>query len=176
MNRLVVLIVVLFSILIVSCAQEIDQQAVEVENPEENLPEPQVDEEILDVPENEGILPVDIQQIAEEPPPNLLNGKTIDERIADAYTNLHAIGSAAHVRENFPDIKVVFVDDGTTANYPSEILPFEYYYSGEANKTFSLCAIERTVLICDGKYEKVATDDDMDSGVCVVTTEYQQSN
>jgi hypothetical protein len=57
--------------------------------------------------------------------------------------------------------------------YPSEILPFEYFYSKEADLTFNLCAIERTVFICKGKLEREISDEEMnDVEKCAETAEY----
>ena len=111
--------------------------------------------------------------VEETPEPQLINGKTVEERIEEAINKLHAVGSADHARENFPDTELVFTDYGEGSNYPSEIFPFEYYYSAEANRTFNLCAIHRTVFICEGKLEHVITDEEMNSEKCVVTPIYQ---
>jgi hypothetical protein len=96
----------------------------------------------------------------------------VDQRLQEAYNKLHAAGSAQQVRDNFPDIELVFTDTGEP-HYPREILPFEYYYSKEADKTFNLCAIERTVFICDGKLNRKITSEDEDSGRCIITPIYQ---
>jgi hypothetical protein len=132
----------------------------EVNTAEEVIDTIEVKEEVIEVPEEVKAT---------------VNGKTVDKRIEEAYTNLHGVGSAQHIRDNFPDIEKVYVDD-PASGYPKEILPFIYYYSAEADKTFNLCAIERTVFICDGKLDSVITDDDMNSGKCRVTPVYAQVN
>jgi len=103
----------------------------------------------------------------------LINGKTLNERLKDAYNNLHAKGSAQEIRDNFLDLEIIYTDNGEDSDFGPNIYPFHYQYSAEADKTFSLCNIERTVFICDGKLNRQITDEDMDSGYCVVTPIYR---
>ncbi len=106
----------------------------------------------------------------------LVNGKTAQERLDDAYQNLHDIDSALDVRSDFPDLELVYTDDGSQDPLlPEDILPFEYMYSAEVDKTFSLCAIDRSVMICDGVLDALVTDEDINSGRCVVTSVYLES-
>jgi len=106
---------------------------------------------------------------------NLVNGKTVEERIEEAYDKLHSTGSAQHIRDNFLDLEIIYTDDGSEDIYDDgdNIYPFHYQYSEEADKTFNLCNVERTVFICDGKLDRMITDEDMDSGRCIVTPIYR---
>jgi len=122
------------------------------------------------------IVPTEIPEpVKESVKPVLVHGKTVEERLDEAYSILHKEESGQHLRDNFPDIVVIYVDSGEDSNYPSEILPFEYFYSQEADKTFNLCAVDRTIFICDGRMEHVITDEDMDSGRCAITPIYRQA-
>jgi len=112
-------------------------------------------------------------EIVEEPiPQNLvINGKTLDERLAEAISNLHKPDSTDKVRSDFPDLELIFTDNDN--RYPSNILPFEYFYSVEADKTFNFCAIERTIFVCNGKLEQRITDEELnDVEKCTVTSIY----
>lgn len=108
----------------------------------------------------------------EIPEPLIINGKTLDQRLEEAYDDLHKPGSSQKIRDNFPDIKVVYTDEGDGYG-PDEIYPFRYHYSEEADITFNLCNVERTVFICEGKLSRQITDEDMDSGRCQVTPIYR---
>lgn len=159
----------LFLLVIVFLVSGCDPQTAQ------DVPEPT---EVLDIPEEidevvEEI--VDIPTVDDTPPPvepSLVNGKTVDVRIKEAYDMLHAVGSAQHIRDNFPDIEVVFTDTGDSNSYP-EIYPFRYQYSEEADITFNLCNIERTVFICKGKLDRLISNEDLDSGKCIITPIYQ---
>jgi hypothetical protein len=108
----------------------------------------------------------------EEVKPKLVGGKTLDERLDYAYDNLHEPNSATQIEKDFPDLELVYVDKGTSF-MPSLILPFKYYYSMEADTTFNLCNIDRSVFICEGKLDRIITQEDIDSGRCVVTSIYK---
>ncbi len=103
------------------------------------------------------------------PPPLLINGKTLEVRLAEAHDRLHTSGSGDNVRQNFPDIALVYTDDGAGAPFPSDIIPFNYYYSSEADTTFSICKPERTTFICKGKLDRLIKRGDLDSGRCELT-------
>ena len=102
----------------------------------------------------------------------LIDGKTLQERLAEAYERLHTRGSGQHIRDSFPDIKLVYTDKAEGMPFPPQILPFRYYYSREANTTFNICAIELTVFICNGKLDKLIRKGDVDSGRCEMTPIY----
>ena len=105
---------------------------------------------------------------------SLVNGKTLEERLEEAYSDLHNPHSAQRIRDNFPDIELVYVDNPIDDPFiPKEILPFQYYYSKEANTTFNLCAVDRSVFICKGKLGRLITEDDMNSGRCIITPIYR---
>ena len=104
--------------------------------------------------------------------PALINGKTADQRIEEAYQLLHRPESGAHIRENFPDIRKIYSDPGE-AGFPTEILPFEYYYSPAANKTFNIGALDFTVFICNGELARKITAADENSGRCTVAAIYR---
>ena len=105
-------------------------------------------------------------------PPQLINGKTVEERLAEAYERLHTRGSAEHIRKSFPDIELVYTDDAVGMPFPREIIPFRYYYSSKADTTFNMCAIDFTVFICKGKLDKLIRKVDIDSGRCEMTPIY----
>ncbi|MBS3067338.1 hypothetical protein J4450_01435 [Candidatus Micrarchaeota archaeon] len=105
--------------------------------------------------------------------PKVINGKTLSERLEEASDRLHTQGSGQRIRNDFPDIKLVYTDNAQGTGFPEMILPFKYYYSEEADKTFNICKIDLTVFICKGKLDKLITKDDIDSGRCEVTQVYQ---
>jgi len=144
---------------------------VEEEVPEQNTE----DRETTQVPVAEETTEEEIEEEPVEEEPILVNGKTTEQRIQEAYDDLHNVGSSQNIRDNFPDIELVYTDNPSNSFYPSEILPFRYYYSKEADKTFNLCNIERTIFICDGKFDYFIDDNTLNSGVCIVTPIYQQS-
>tara|TARA_Y100000034_G_scaffold136712_1_gene215101 strand:+ start:211 stop:855 length:645 start_codon:yes stop_codon:yes gene_type:complete len=115
-----------------------------------------------------------LDEVVEGPQePLIINGKTLDERLDEAYSNVHGVGSAQQIREDFPDIELVYTDLGVEDGFPENILPFEYFYSAEADKTFSLCAIDRTIFVCDGKIDRKVTDEQMNNpDKCAVTSVY----
>ena len=102
----------------------------------------------------------------------LINGKTADERLDEASSQLHEEDSADHIRDNFPDIELVYSDN--PSNFDSSILPFDYYYSEEVDKTFNLCGVDRTVFICDGKITETVTDEQLET-ICEVTPIYLEN-
>ncbi len=101
-----------------------------------------------------------------------INGKLVGERLQEASDRLHTQGSGQHIRDDFPDIRLVYTDDAKETGFPQMILPFRYYYSEEADKTFNICNIDFTVFICDGKLERLISKEDIDSGRCEVTPVY----
>jgi hypothetical protein len=104
----------------------------------------------------------------------LVNEKTLDERLTEAYDDLHNVNSALRVRENFPDLELVYIDEGDgNADYTDDIYPFRYYYSKETDRTFNLCNVNRSVFICEGKLARLITRDDLESGSCEVTPIYE---
>ncbi|MBI4399812.1 hypothetical protein HY570_03605 [Candidatus Micrarchaeota archaeon] len=117
--------------------------------------------------------PVETTPPPPEPPePKLINGKTVEERLQEASDRLHTSGSGPHIRNNFPDIELVYTDDARGKGFPQMILPFRYYYSEEANTTFNICNIELTVFICKGKLDNLITNEDLYSSRCEVTPVY----
>ena len=169
MKKEALISVVLLLFLLVSCVPkepisgEASKPAVEEINkilPVEEVPEA----EVISAPESDTEVP--------KPTPLLINGKTVEERIQEAYDTIHTPSSAQYIRENFPDIQLVYTDPGESF-MPQEILPFRYYYSKEADKTFNICNVELTVFICDGKLERLVTDEDINSNRCIVTPVYQ---
>lgn len=106
------------------------------------------------------------------PQPLLVNGKTVEERLQEAYDRLHTAGSGEHIRASFPDIEKVYVDNPQGGGFPPQILPFVYYYSKETDRTFNICNIDLTVFICKGKLDRVISKGDIDSNQCTVTPIY----
>ncbi len=102
--------------------------------------------------------------------------KSLGARLALAHANLHTPDSEGQIRRDFPDIQLVYVDNPKdNPFYPKEILPFKYYYSKEADRTFNICAVHLTVFICKGKLDRKITDADVDSGRCEVTPIYRSA-
>ena len=177
------LILIIISLLILGCAEEIPNEVpidVPVGEPIDRLtetspttepPEP-VEEPAPPLEPEPKEAPEPVVEPVEEP--KLVNGKTVEQRLEEAYEILHQEESGQHLRDNFPDIEVIHTDSGEGSFYPAEILPFIYYYSEEANKTFNLCEVDRTIFICDGKLTHTVTEEEMDSGRCVVTPIYRQ--
>ncbi len=171
MKKEALISVVLLLFLLVSCVPkepisgEAAKPAVEEINKiVEEASEPVPEAEVSSAPESDREVP--------KPTSILVNGKTVEERIQEAYDTIHTPGSAQYIRENFPDIVLVYTDPGEPF-MPQEILPFRYYYSKEADKTFNICNVELTVFICDGKLERLVTDEDINSNRCIVTPVYQ---
>ncbi|MBI2079346.1 hypothetical protein HYT84_01155 [Candidatus Micrarchaeota archaeon] len=102
-----------------------------------------------------------------------LASKNLKERLEEAYDRLHTFGSGAAARKDFTDLKLVYTDNAKDAGFPQMILPFKYYYSEEADKTFNICAIDLTVFICDGKLDKLISKQDIENGKCTVTSVYK---
>jgi len=179
----------LFSLLQIGCTvsiipttEEVIEQGAVIEV-KDDVPEPIIEKELVEeVPpkiEEERVInpePEEIQPIIEKPtPPKIINGRTLEQRIQAAYDNLHDAGSSGLILDDFPDVELVFEDDGNSSTFfPAEILPFHYYYSVEADKTFNLCGVGRSVFICDGKLERTITKEDIDSGMCTVTPIYME--
>ena len=184
MKRVMLLVLVLF---VVSCSHEIEEPAPVPEEPEHapeqatpaiiyeesDTEEKTMKIETADIGDNAEEAMIELVQETKEEP-TLVNGKTTEERLNEAYTQLHQPGSSQHTLENFPDFEIVFVDEGDGSSFPDNIYPFEYHYSKEADKTFSICAIHRTVFICDGKLDHLITDEEMNSEKCTVTPIYRE--
>jgi hypothetical protein len=93
--------------------------------------------------------------------------------VQEAFDRLHTSGSGPQIRRDFPSIELVYSDDARGSGFPNQILPFEYYYSAEADRTFSICNIDLTVFICEGKLDRLITKDDIESGRCEATSVYK---
>lgn len=182
MKHKIYLIVLLVGvILITSCASKI-QPAGEIPTAEkeQSAPETQAAPESSDEASSAPV--EDLEQQAPTiptptatplpPAPTLIDGKTLQERLAEAYERLHTRGSAEHIRKSFPDIELVYTDDAVGISFPREIIPFRYYYSREADTTFNICAVELTVFICKGKLDHLIRGGDVDSGRCEMTPIY----
>jgi len=180
------LFIPVFLFVLIGCAQQdISETEQEVTQDEEELiePEPVIEEvqENLEIVEEETTVKVEEEipvpeEVRTEPSqPQLVNGKTVEERIKDAYDNLHEPGSSDTIVNDFPDLVLVYTDDPEPSIkniFPPEILPFHYYYSEEADRTFNLCGVGRSVFICKGKLDRVITKEDIDTGKCEITPIY----
>ena len=185
MKKRLLLILFVFSIIFIyGCApkevsiSEVEPDVIEDVPQEEELIEPEVEvpvaEEIVPEPEPIPELKPEVVEPV-KPEPKIINGKTLEERIEEAYDNLHEAGSSDKILSDFPDVELVYTDDPEASVkkiFPPEILPFHYYYSEEADKTFNLCGVGRSVFICDGKLDREITKEDIDSGRCEITPIY----
>jgi len=130
----------------------------------------------LNITQNELNTNLDVPEIFdEEDSNNLINRKSLEKRIQEAYNKLHTLRSARILREDFPDLELVYVDkpeEKYRRFFPQEILPFRYYYSKEADLTFNICNADLTVFICKGKQDRLITMDEVDSGKCEITSLY----
>ena len=154
-------------IFIIGCAPKeiVEEPTQDITQEEEKLtePEPVVEEIVPEVIEEEAIIETE-EEKEEVPEPEevspilqLVNGKTLEERIKDAYDNLHEPGSSDKIVNDFPDLVLVYTDDpepSIKSIFPPEILPFRYYYSEQADRTFNLCGVGRSVFICKGKLDR----------------------
>jgi len=174
-------LIILFSFVVVGCTaqvSEVEPAVIEEVPQEEELIEPEVEVPVAEetVPEPEPIPEVKPEVVEPvKPEPKIINGKTLEERIEEAYDNLHEAGSSDKILSDFPDVELVYTDDPEASVkkiFPPEILPFHYYYSEEADKTFNLCGVGRSVFICDGKLDREITIEDIDSGRCEITPIY----
>ncbi len=167
---LVLAFLFLLAVSVSGCTQP--AQTTQSETEEKILPEAEPVIEKTNVTEKtEEALPVQ-QQTAEKVVTTPKSNKLADERLKDAYTSLHTPGSGEKLRKDFPDLELVYTDSAQNVGFPDYILPFRYYYSKEADKTFNICAIETSVFICDGKLSKLISKEDIDSGRCKVTEIY----
>ena len=171
----------LFIIGIIGCGaqvSEVEPEVIEEVPQEEELIEPEVEVPVAEetVPEPEPIPEVKPEVVEPvKPEPKIINGKTLEERIEQAYDNLHEAGSSDKILNDFPDVELVYTDDPDSSikqMFPPEILPFHYYYSEEADRTFNLCGVGRSVFICKGKLDRVISKEDIDSGRCEITPIY----
>ena len=92
--------------------------------------------------------------------------------IAETYTQLHAFESGSRIKSRYPDVELVYTDDGHGVPFPETIVPFEYYYSATADKTLGICAINKSIFICEGKIDHVITQKEMLSSKCRVAQAY----
>jgi hypothetical protein len=87
-------------------------------------------------------------------PSQLDAGLPAREATLSAHLHLEASGTEAHAM--FPDLTVVYTDDGHgNSRFPAPILPFRYWYSAEGNFTVSICAQNFTVFICPGRQDSL---------------------
>lgn len=100
---------------------------------------------------------------------NLVEGKTLNERLEILKTNLHTTNSGAEAKKYFPDFTSVYVEHSTNP-YLSAVSPFTYYYTQEADKTVAICNIGLTVFICSGKIDNVLEESDYNK--CQITDAY----
>lgn len=176
-TQIYIVSLLVFLVFVASCApKEVSEEPGKLEiaptEPPKPLEKPAVQKEIPEtvVTQPPQTIPPATPTIV--PTPTLINGKTLQERLAEAYERLHTRGSGQHIRDSFPDIKLVYTDKAEGMPFPTQILPFRYYYSREANTTFNICAIELTVFICKGKLDKLIRKGDVDSGRCEMTPIY----
>lgn len=101
---------------------------------------------------------------------NLIEGKTLSERLNILKAHLHTEGSGDEAKKLFPDFVKVYVDDGSHNKYFVSVSPFTYYYSEEADITVSICNIGYTVFICGGKLDRLIKESDYDE--CKITDAY----
>ncbi len=82
-------------------------------------------------------------------------------RLKTLREHLHADGSGREARKLFPDLTLVYTDDGHgNANFPPRVLPYKYYWSAEGQFTVSICAIDTTVFICPYKVDRLLKPSD----------------
>jgi len=81
-------------------------------------------------------------------------------RVETIREQLHGAGSGAQARALFPDLTLTYVDDGHGKKYPTQILPFRYYWSPSARVTIAICSIERTVFVCPYKVDGLLSTGD----------------
>jgi len=101
---------------------------------------------------------------------NIPEGSDVNERIAVVYENLHNTRSGDYVRASFTDLELLLEWSPPLGGH-RKIFPFRYYYSPEADLTFVICNIERTVAICEG-YKDSIVDPERDMNECEVAKQY----
>ena len=74
---------------------------------------------------------------------------SIDDRLNSILDELHTGNSGDYVRQNFSDLDYLFSWQ-PEGEQTRRIFPFYYYYSQEADTTFVICNINKTVAVCDG--------------------------
>lgn len=81
-------------------------------------------------------------------------GSSVAERLAVVERELHTGNSGDYVRQNFGDLEYLFSWPGPEGQQ-RKIFPFFYYYSAEADTTFVICNINKTVAICQGRQKEI---------------------
>lgn len=87
-------------------------------------------------------------------------------KIVEAYTQLHEPDSGLQIKQEYPDVSLVYTDLGRDSSQSSAKHPFFYFYSAEAGKTFGICSTNKSVFICEGKMDHRVTLEDVENGKC----------
>ncbi len=85
-------------------------------------------------------------------------GWPASEALETLRDHLHAEGSGAEVRELFPDLEQVYVDDGHGKPFLAAILPITYYWSPSGGFTAGICNIDKTLFICPYRVSSLITE------------------
>lgn len=104
--------------------------------------------------------------------PKNANDAAMPRSLAEAYMHIHGPDSGAFIRTNFPDLKLVYTDLAPGTAFQEDVPPFNYYYSAKADKTFGICAINKSVFICNGKLDRLVGKKDIDDGTCTAVPIY----
>lgn len=191
MGKIIIIFIMVF--LLFGCAQQEDEDTSEPRITENNVPKEidnnqqedseGEDQEVVNTniedDESEVSVEGENQEIDETSSPepedeitvkeNLINGKNLEQRLEILRDNLHKEGSGDQAKEFFPDFEVVYIDQGDPL-FPDEILPFVYHYSKEADITVSICNVDYTVFVCNGRLDRLIQESDYEN--CLITKEY----
>ena len=172
-KKIILIIMLLFTLILVSCT------TVETEEPSEDLPLDQ--EEIIEELESNEDMDIDseleevvvsediIEEVVVEVEENIIEGKTLSERLSLLKSNLHGQGSGEEAKKYFPDFLEVYVEEENPV-FPQQFLPFRYYYSEEADVTVNICDVDFTLFVCEGKLDRKLKEADHDN--CKIVDQY----
>ena len=175
----------LFTLILVSCTTveteetsedlPLDQEEIieELESDEDMGIDSELEEEIYpteevieEVAESEEIIEEEVVEVKE----NMVEGKTLPERLSLLKSNLHEQGSGEEAKKFFPDFLEIYKEENNP-DFPQQFLPFRYYYSEEADVTVNICDVDFTLFVCEGKLDRKLEESDY--GNCEIVEQYK---
>lgn len=114
------------------------------------------------------------EAVPTEPTPISTREKAAEEKLQEALDEL-LYGPTGRVLRDFSDLELVYINYYGETRMPQELLPLRYYYSPDANATFTVAANNQTASICMGKLDWKITNKDVSSGRCTVNKEYREA-
>ena len=141
---------------------ELNQENNTYSLPEHSIPKDQLPETVIPIKD----LPEDyVEDVASQ-----VGGDDVDKRLTAVFDKLHSGGSGDFLRASFPDLQYLL--KWTPIGVTKQIFPFFYYYSPEADTTFVVCNIDKTVAICDGLQNSAISEGDL--GKCTLARPFEK--